>query len=82
MVPFVLFGLGWTGTRSIFLERGEMVDKLTVDPARAREQHDRHRCWLDENASAFAAQARWHEQHPHPLADLLADPGDASSKGQ
>jgi antitoxin CcdA len=33
------------------------------------------RCrWLEENASAFAAQARWHEQHPHPLEDILFDP--------
>jgi len=59
-----------------------MVDKLTDDPARVREQHVRHRRWLDENATAFAAQVRWHEQHPHPLADLLADPGEASSQAQ
>lgn len=59
-----------------------MVDKIVDELARVRERHARHCRWLEENATAFAAQARWHEQHPHPLADLLADPGEASSNGQ
>jgi antitoxin CcdA len=29
----------------------------------------------EENAAAFAAQAKWHEAHGHPLADILAGPG-------
>jgi len=59
-----------------------MFKKPQDDPARIRDQHVLHRRWLEENAAAFAAQARWHEQHPHPLADLLADPGEASSNDQ
>ena len=31
--------------------------------------------WLADNADAFAAQARWHEENGHPLADILAAPG-------
>jgi antitoxin CcdA len=34
--------------------------------------------WLEENAQAFAAQAAWHEQHGHPLADILLAPGGGS----
>jgi antitoxin CcdA len=34
--------------------------------------------WLKENARAFAAQAAWHEQHGHPLADILLAPGGGS----
>ena len=34
--------------------------------------------WLEENARAFAAQAAWHEQHGHPLADILLAPGGGS----
>jgi len=53
-----------------------MVDQLTNDPARVRERHARHRRWLDENAATFAAQARWHEQHPHLLADIIVEPSE------
>lgn len=35
----------------------------------------RRRRWLEENAAAFAAQAEWHAQNGHPLADILAAPG-------
>jgi hypothetical protein len=30
--------------------------------------------WLDENVTSFAAQARWHAQNDHPLADIRMDP--------
>lgn len=40
----------------------------------------RHRQWLEENAEAFAAQAEWHDRNGHPLADILAHPGEASWK--
>lgn len=36
----------------------------------------RRRQWLDENAGAFAAQAEWHARNGHPLAEILAAPGD------
>lgn len=38
----------------------------------------RHRQWLEENATAFAAQAAWHDAHGHPLADILVSPGAAT----
>ena len=38
----------------------------------------RRRRWLDENADAFAAQARWHEANGHPLAEIMTAPGKAS----
>lgn len=47
------------------------------DPNPEHDAHDtvaRRRQWLKENADAFAAQARWHERHDHPLADILMDP--------
>lgn len=47
------------------------------DPAPAQDAHDaaaHRRRWLKGNADAFAAQARWHERHDHPLADILMDP--------
>jgi antitoxin CcdA len=31
--------------------------------------------WLKENADAFAAQATWHEENGHPLAEIMASPG-------
>ena len=34
--------------------------------------------WLDDNAQAFMAHARWHEQHGHPLADIMVGEGAAS----
>lgn len=53
-----------------------MVDKRN-DPTPDHHAHDtvaRRRRWLDENETAFAAQAEWHAQHDHPLADILMDP--------
>lgn len=38
----------------------------------------RRKRWLDENADAFAAQARWHESNGHPLAEIMAGPGGSS----
>lgn len=43
--------------------------------AEARRQE-----WLEENADAFAAQAKWHERNGHPLADIIAAPGRTSWK--
>ncbi|MCX7558689.1 type II toxin-antitoxin system CcdA family antitoxin [Sulfitobacter sp. F26204] len=34
----------------------------------------RHQKWLEENADAFAAQAIWHENNDHPLADIMTGP--------
>ncbi|MCB4456830.1 type II toxin-antitoxin system CcdA family antitoxin [Leisingera sp. McT4-56] len=40
----------------------------------------RRKQWLKENADAFAAQSDWHEQHGHPLADIMTAPGATSWK--
>jgi antitoxin CcdA len=34
--------------------------------------------WLADNAEAFKAQAAWHDRHGHPLADILAAPGQTT----
>ena len=38
----------------------------------------RNKKWQEENAEAFAAQAKWHERNGHPLADIIAAPGGSS----
>ena len=38
----------------------------------------RQKRWLEENADAFAAQARWHESKGHPLAEIMTGPGGSS----
>ena len=38
----------------------------------------RHEKWLRENATAFQAQAQWHAQNGHPLAEIMATPGASS----
>ncbi len=40
----------------------------------------RQKRWLEENADAFAAQARWHERNGHPLAEIMTGPGASSWK--
>ncbi|GAA6174181.1 type II toxin-antitoxin system CcdA family antitoxin [Sulfitobacter pacificus] len=34
----------------------------------------RHQKWLEENADAFTAQAEWHQNNDHPLADIMMSP--------
>ena len=34
--------------------------------------------WLKANANAFAAQAVWHEENCHPLADIITGPGKST----
>ncbi len=48
-------------------------EALTRAVAAARQQQ-----WLEESAEAFAAQAEWHAQNGHPLADILVGPTAAS----
>jgi antitoxin CcdA len=50
-----------------------MMEKPEDAAAHLRNAGARRR-WLEENATAFAAQAHWHEQHPHPLADIILEP--------
>lgn len=37
----------------------------------------RQQKWLEENATAFSAQAAWHEENHHPLADIMMGPASA-----
>jgi hypothetical protein len=59
-----------------------MVDKPREHAAPTRDAPAGSRRWVEENAVAFAAQARWHELHPHPLEDILVDPWVVSQTGQ
>ena len=52
-----------------------MVDKQKDGTARTSDADTRRLYWLEENALAFAAQAEWHERHPHPLSEILVQPG-------
>lgn len=48
-----------------------------ADAALRRAVAEAQRCkWLDDNATAFAAQAAWHENNGHPLGDILTTPGE------
>ena len=44
------------------------------DPPSQKEASAHREQWLNENAAAFAAQAAWHEEHGHPLADIISGP--------
>lgn len=54
-----------------------MIDERKDDAGPTPDAEAR-RHWLEENAIEFAAQAHWHEQHPHPLEDILVDPRDGA----
>lgn len=59
-------------------ELGLNVSAVAEAALREAVREARRRRWLEENAEAFAAQARWHSENGHPLADILASPGRAS----
>ncbi len=61
-------------------ELGVNVSAVADAALRRAVAEARHRQWLEENAEAFAAQAEWHDRNGHPLADILAHPGEASWK--
>lgn len=48
---------------------------LSAAVAKARRER-----WLEENAEVFAAQAEWIERNGHPLADIMAGPGQNTWK--
>ncbi|MEW9922410.1 type II toxin-antitoxin system CcdA family antitoxin [Marimonas sp. MJW-29] len=50
----------------------EALKHAVADARRAR--------WLSENADAFEAQAKWHANNGHPLADILAGPAGTTWK--
>lgn len=59
-------------------ELGVNVSAVADEALRRAVAEERHRHWVAENADAFAAQAEWHSQNGHPLADILAGPADAT----
>lgn len=59
-------------------EFGVNVSAVVDAALRQAVAEARQRLWLEENAAAFAAQAAWHARNGHPLADILAYPGQAS----
>ena len=44
------------------------------EPSSQKEASAHRDLWLGENATAFAAQAAWHEKHGHPLTDIVSGP--------
>lgn len=44
--------------------------------AEARRHH-----WRAENAEAFVAQAAWHDQNGHPLAEIIVSPAATTWNG-
>ncbi|UMA67429.1 type II toxin-antitoxin system CcdA family antitoxin (plasmid) [Roseivivax marinus] len=42
----------------------------------------RRRVWLEENAQAFAVQKAWHEQHDHPLVEIMTRPSSARRRDE
>ncbi|WP_298491046.1 type II toxin-antitoxin system CcdA family antitoxin [uncultured Maritimibacter sp.] len=54
---------------------GLNVSALADEALREAVRREQARKWVEENAEAFAAQRKWHEEHGHPLADILAGPG-------
>ncbi|MGB0660875.1 MAG: type II toxin-antitoxin system CcdA family antitoxin [Mangrovicoccus sp.] len=59
-------GLNISGIADAALERAVLE---------ARRQN-----WLEENAEAFAAQSKWHEENGHPLAEIMAIGEDSGWK--
>jgi antitoxin CcdA len=57
---------------------GVNVSAVAEAALRTAVSEARQRQWLEENAEAFAAQARWHEVNGHPLAEIMAGPGGAT----
>lgn len=57
---------------------GVNISAVADEALRRAVAEARQRKWLAENAATFAAQADWHEEHGHPLADILAAPAGAT----
>ncbi len=59
---------------------GINVSRVTEAALVAAVGEAKRRAWLEENAEAFAAQAEWHGRNGHPLAEIIASPGDVTWK--
>ena len=34
--------------------------------------------WVKENEERFKDQAKWHEEHAHPLKSIMSEPGNST----
>lgn len=59
-------------------ELGVNVSMVADEALRNAVASARQARWLEDNSSAFAKQAAWHDRHGHPLADILSSPGGAA----
>ncbi|QEW18253.1 Post-segregation antitoxin (ccd killing mechanism protein) encoded by the F plasmid [Marinibacterium anthonyi] len=59
---------------------GVNVSAVADEALRRAVAEARQRRWVEDNAEAFAAQAAWHEENGHPLADILAGPAGETWK--
>ncbi|WP_420340703.1 type II toxin-antitoxin system CcdA family antitoxin [Roseibium sp.] len=58
-------------------ELGINVTAVAEDALEKAVSAMKRKIWLEENADAFDAQRKWHEQNGHPLADIIAGPAGA-----
>ena len=59
---------------------GINVSAVADDALQVAVAEARRRQWRAENAEAFAAQAAWHAENGHPLAEIIAAPGGEAWK--
>jgi antitoxin CcdA len=55
-------------------ELGLNVSALADAALQAAVREARRKRWLEENREAFAAQAKWHEEHGARLAQVMGGP--------
>ena len=56
-------------------ELGINISAVAEDALLQAISEARKQAWQKENAQAFEAQAVWHKEKGHPLADIIAGPG-------
>ena len=59
-------------------ELGVNVSAVANDALRLAITDARQRLWLEENSQAFIAQSKWHEDHGHPLREIIVGPAGAT----
>lgn len=61
-------------------ELGVNVSAVADEALTRAVEKARHEQWRTDNAAAFEAQAKWHEEHGHPLADIMMGPAGETWK--
>lgn len=56
-------------------EHGINVSAIAEDALAKAVKEARRKAWVEDNAEAFAAQSKWHEENGHPFAEIFAGPG-------